>query len=93
MRHWTAFRAGDTAPVAGDAVGDRLTVVELMVACGIAETKSAARRAIDEGGAYVNNVKVTDIEAVAGQDDFIHAKYLVLRRGKRTVGGIVRADH
>ncbi|HEX6934817.1 MAG TPA: tyrosine--tRNA ligase [Streptosporangiaceae bacterium] len=64
------------------------TVPDLMAACGIVPSKSAARRAVEAGGAYLNNVKVTDIDAVADESDLLHGRYLVLRRGKRTVGGI-----
>ena len=51
-------------------------------------SKSAARRAIAEGGAYLNNGKVASEDAVPGQDDLLHGRFLVLRRGKRTVGVI-----
>jgi tyrosyl-tRNA synthetase len=63
-------------------------VADLIAATGIVPSKSAARRAIAEGGAYLSNVKVTDQEAVPGADDLLHGRYLVLRRGKRTVGGV-----
>jgi tyrosyl-tRNA synthetase len=59
-----------------------------MAAAGIAPSKSAARRAIAEGGAYLNNVRVTAQDAVPSVDDFLHGRFLVLRRGKRTVGGV-----
>jgi tyrosyl-tRNA synthetase len=68
-------------------------VADLMDACGIVESKSAARRAIAQGGAYLNNVKVTAQDAVPAESDLIDGRFLVLRRGKRTVGGIeVRPD-
>ena len=73
------------------ASGQGLTVSDLMAACGIVASKSAARRAIDEGGGYLNNVRVTDAEAVPEPGDFLHGKYLVLRRGKRTIGMVIRA--
>ncbi len=63
-------------------------IADLMVACGITRSKSEARRAIESGGAYLNNVKVTDVDAVPGAGDLLHGRFLVLRRGKRTVGGI-----
>jgi len=63
-------------------------VANLMVAAGIAPTVSAARRTIAEGGAYLNNRKVIDEKAVPGADDLLHGRYLVLRRGKRTVGAV-----
>jgi tyrosyl-tRNA synthetase len=88
---WEAHRLGDASrPLGGLAAGDRLTVAELMAACGITDSKSAARRVISEGGAYLNNVKISDVDEVPADGDFLHGKYLVLRRGKRTVGGIVR---
>jgi tyrosyl-tRNA synthetase len=63
-------------------------VADLMAAAGIVASKSAARRAIAEGGAYLNNVKVLAEDAVPRQDDLLHGRFLVLRRGKRTAGGI-----
>jgi len=63
-------------------------VANLMAAAGVAPTVSAARRAIAQGGAYLNNQKVTDERAVPGAEDLLHGRYLILRRGKRTVGAI-----
>jgi len=63
-------------------------VADLMAATGIVPSKSAARRTIAEGGAYLNNVKVTAEDAVPDDSDLLHGRFLVLRRGKRTVGGV-----
>jgi tyrosyl-tRNA synthetase len=63
-------------------------VADLMAAAGIAESKSAARRAIAEGGAYLNNVRVTAQDAVPSVDDLLYGRFLVIRRGKRTVAGV-----
>ncbi|GAA1504345.1 tyrosine--tRNA ligase [Sphaerisporangium rubeum] len=63
-------------------------LVDLMAESGLAESKSAARRAIKEGGAYVNNVKITDESHVPVTEDLIHSRYLVLRRGKRSTAAI-----
>jgi len=63
-------------------------VANLMVAAGTAPTVSAARRAIAEGGAYLNNQRVTDVNAVPGPEDLLHDSYLIVRRGKRTVGAV-----
>jgi tyrosyl-tRNA synthetase len=63
-------------------------VSELMARTGIVASRSAARRAIAEGGAYLNNRKVTDSSEVPASSDLLHGKFLVLRRGKRTVGGV-----
>ena len=68
--------------------GGMPTVADLMAACGIVASKSAGRRAIAEGGAYLNNEKVTNQDAVPSADDLLHGEFLVLRRGKRTVGAV-----
>ncbi|MFF4129870.1 tyrosyl-tRNA synthetase [Microbispora rosea] len=62
--------------------------VELLAQSGLVESKSAARRAVKEGGAYLNNTKITDEEYVPSVDDLLHGRFLVLRRGKKTVGGV-----
>jgi len=64
------------------------TVVDALEASGVVTSKSAARRAIAEGGAYVNNVKVTDTAARLEAADVLPGGLVVLRRGRRTVGAI-----
>ena len=71
-----------------EADGDLPTVVEVLAAGGVVPTKSAARRAITEGGAYVNNQRVTDPEARLAEYDLLHGRYVIVRRGKRTVGAV-----
>ncbi|MGO9082413.1 MAG: tyrosine--tRNA ligase [Streptosporangiaceae bacterium] len=63
-------------------------VADLMAAAGLEPSKSAARRAIAGGGAYLNNVKVTAADATPSAADLLHGRFLVLRRGKRTLGGV-----
>jgi tyrosyl-tRNA synthetase len=70
------------------AGGDLPPVVDLMPACGIVKSKSEARRAIAEGGAYLNNERVTDVDAVPAAGDLLHGEFLVLRRGRRTAGAV-----
>jgi len=65
-------------------VGD--SIVDAMVAAGVSESRSASRRAIAEGGAYVNNVKVADDERTIAASDALEGGWVVVRRGKRTVG-------
>lgn len=65
------------------------TVVDLLAGAGLVSSKSDARRAISDGGAYLNNRKVTAVDAAPAATDLLHGRYLVLRRGKRTVGGVV----
>ncbi|MFD6031697.1 tyrosyl-tRNA synthetase [Cellulosimicrobium aquatile] len=71
-------------PRATAQVGD--PVVDLLVASGLVASKGAARRAVAEGGAYVNNVKVTGEDVTLGADDLLHGRFALLRRGKKTLG-------
>ncbi|MFF2352346.1 tyrosine--tRNA ligase [Kitasatospora sp. NPDC058115] len=73
------------AEVPKAAVTELQSVVDLLVAVGLSPSRSAARRTIKEGGAYLNNVKVTDEEAVPAETDLLHGRWLVLRRGKRNL--------
>jgi tyrosyl-tRNA synthetase len=65
--------------------------VDMFVTAGLAPSRSAARRMIAEGGAYVNNSRLdpeTDPDASPTDDELLYGRWLVLRRGKRTVGGV-----
>ncbi len=62
-----------------------LGIVDLLVASGLAASNSAARRTIAEGGAYVNNVKISDPDAIIAGSELLHGRFLLLRRGKRTL--------
>jgi tyrosyl-tRNA synthetase len=64
------------------------TVADLMAEIKIVPSKSAARRAIAAGGAYLNNRKVTSEDAAPTAADLLHDRYLILRMGKRTVGAV-----
>ena len=65
-------------------------IVDLLVASGLAPSKGAARRTIAEGGAYVNNIKIDDEGWAPQPTDFLHGRWLVLRRGKRNIAGAER---
>ncbi|MGW3961722.1 tyrosine--tRNA ligase [Amycolatopsis sp. NPDC005003] len=64
------------------------TIVDLLLAGGLVDSKGAARRTLKEGGAYVNNVKVVDEEWKPSREDALHGKWLVVRKGKRNVAGV-----
>ncbi len=64
------------------------TVVDLLVATGLAASRSEARRIVNEGGANLNNVRVADPDHVPAASDWLHGRYLVLRRGRRAMAGI-----
>jgi tyrosyl-tRNA synthetase len=65
-------------------------IVDLLVATGLAQSKGAARRTIAEGGVSVNNTKIDDEDWAPQPTDFLHGRWLVLRRGKRNIAGIER---
>lgn len=70
--------------------GELPTVVDALALAGVVESKSAGRRAVSEGGAYLNNAKVTDVDRRLTDDDFLDGRLALLRRGKKTVGGLTR---
>ena len=69
-------------------VSDDASVTQALVDTGLVDSLSAARRAIKEGGVYLNNVKVEDEAAVIST--WIPGGFAVLRRGKKTLAGIFR---
>lgn len=75
-----------TAELESVRVGrDGLGIIELLVASGLSASNSAARRTVAEGGAYVNNQKISDVDHVVGEAHLLHGRYLLLRRGKRNL--------
>ena len=73
--------------VAEVAAGEPRTIVDLLVASGLADSKGAARRTIKEGGAYVNNQRIESAEWEPSAEDLLHGSWLVLRRGKKNFAG------
>jgi tyrosyl-tRNA synthetase len=73
-----------------ELLDDGLTLVNLLERTGLATSKKEARRTIEGGGAYVNNVRQTDSGRTLGPADLLHDRYLVLRKGPRGVH-VVRA--
>ena len=71
--------------------GELPTVVELLRVSGLASSASEARRTVAEGGANINNQRITDADHTPARADLLHGKYLVLRRGKRNVVGVLAA--
>ena len=61
-----------------------------LLAAALSLSKSDARRAVREGGAYLNNRKLTDEAATPGERDWLHGRFLVLRRGKKTMAVVER---
>ncbi|MBS4729676.1 tyrosine--tRNA ligase [Mycobacterium sp. SM1] len=77
-------------PLAELKPGGPDSIVDLLVATGLAASKGAARRTIAEGGVSVNNTRIDSDEWVPQRSDFLHGRWLVLRRGKRNIAGVQR---
>jgi tyrosyl-tRNA synthetase len=76
------------APTGTARLTEEPTIVDLLVTAGLADSRGAARRTVNEGGAYVNNAKVASEEWKPTEADLLHGKWLVLRRGKRNTAGV-----
>ncbi|MEU4776102.1 tyrosine--tRNA ligase [Micromonospora sp. NPDC023644] len=63
-------------------------VAGLLRDSGLVPSLKEARRVIAEGGAYVNNTRVTETDATVSPEALLHGRYLVLRRGKRSFAGV-----
>lgn len=81
-----ATLAGIAQEVPSAEVPSGTSIVDAMVAVGLVESRGAGRRAVAEGGAYLNNVSVADPDLALGARDAIAGGWAVVRRGKKTVG-------
>ncbi|MGY1616447.1 tyrosine--tRNA ligase [Geodermatophilus sp. SYSU D00691] len=70
--------------------GETPTIAHLFQLAGLVGSLSEARRTVKEGGAYLNNERVTDADAVPAESNWLAGGWLVLRRGKRSVAGVER---
>lgn len=64
------------------------TWVDLIVASGVVDSKSAARRIVKEGGAYLNNEKISGEGFSPSSDDFLFGRFAILRKGKRDLAAV-----
>lgn len=78
-----ALSEAGLAELGGDA-----SVTDALVAAGLSESRSAARRAVTEGGAYANNVRIEDPDQLLSAIASLHDSWIVLRRGKRQIAGV-----
>ena len=72
------------------AVGNS-TIVDALVATGLEKGRSAARRTVASGGAYLNNVKVEDEDAPITEADLLAGRRALVRRGRRNLA-VVELD-
>ena len=67
------------------------SVIDALVASGLVKGRNEAKRAISEGGAYLNNVKVTDPDRVIDDSDALDGGHVVIRRGRRSLAALTLA--
>jgi len=98
------FSPRDVAPTAFDALAqeiptvvlespDGLMLVDAVVRAGLAKSKSEARRAIEQGGVYVNQERVKDVARAIGPADWMAGGNLLLRKGKKDYGLLRLTPH
>ncbi len=68
---------------------EETTIVDLLVETKLCDSKSSAKRTIDEGGAYVNNERITDANWKVNKNLLIHGSILVVRKGKKSMAGAI----
>ena len=74
-----------TTDIARSELLGGLTLVDLLQRTGLVKSKKEARRTVEQGGAYVNNVRQTDDGRTFTADDLLHDRYLVVPRGRKEV--------
>ena len=85
---WNALHAN--APKLPAAIGSSL--LDVIVASGLASSKREAREFIENGAISINGVKVADVEHIISETDFSSvAPLAILKRGKRNVAVLVRS--
>ena len=63
-------------------------ILDILQQTNLCESKSAAKRTVEEGGAYINNVRISDLNWTPTKSDLIHGSLLVVRRGKKVMAGV-----
>jgi tyrosyl-tRNA synthetase len=80
-----------TAELPGAEVEIGMTLTDALVAVGLAESRNSARRTLAEGAVSLNGDKVVDGERTLEDDDFIHGRVAVLKRGRKAQFAAQRA--
>ena len=75
------FVSGEVPSTAIQTLGS--SIIDLLVESGLCQSRKDAKRAITEGGIYLNGGRVADADFLPSKKDLLHQKYLLLRRGKK----------
>ena len=87
-----ALAEAPSAAVTRAEWAEGVRVADAFARVGLVASKGAARRTVAEGGAYVGNARATDAEAVLTEADLLHGRWVLLRRGRRHIGGLELLD-
>jgi tyrosyl-tRNA synthetase len=63
-------------------------ILDILQQTNLCDSKSAAKRTVEEGGAYINNERISDLNWTPTKSDLIHGSLLVVRRGKKVMAGV-----
>ena len=75
------FVSGEVPSTAIQTLGS--SIIDLLVESGLCQSRKDAKRAITEGGIYLNGGRVADADFLPSKGDLLHQKYVLLRRGKK----------
>jgi hypothetical protein len=67
---------------------DLPNILDILQQTNLCDSKSAAKRTVEEGGAYINNERISDLNWKPNKSDLIHGSLLVVRRGKKVMAGV-----
>ncbi|HQN05165.1 MAG TPA: tyrosine--tRNA ligase [Anaerolineaceae bacterium] len=62
---------------------NRVSLLDLLVNAGVSKSKGEARRSLQEGGIYINNHRVSDVNREVGVSDLLEGQFIILRKGKK----------
>ena len=72
-----------TANLSLSKLDEGIGIIDLFAEAGLASTKSDARRLVEQGGAFINEEKISDIKALIGKEKLDKDKEMILRAGKK----------
>lgn len=72
-----------TANLSLSKLNDGIGIIDLFAEAGLASTKSDARRLVEQGGAFINEEKISDIKALIGKEKLDKDNEMILRAGKK----------
>jgi len=72
--------------------GGGKALVELLVHSGLSSSKGQARKDVEGGGIYVNNLRETSGQRTVGTGDLLFGRHVLLRKGKRNYVVLTAAE-